>query len=84
MTIFYNGKYPNRIRSVWRVRRELDARQPWMLMTNIGAMYTFDPSDQRRSVASPGDLIGMEYESIPSARWVDNSETRKPGKRHRL
>lgn len=81
MTIFYNGDYPNRIESVWRVAEKFDARRPWMIRTNIGALYTFTPSGL---MISPSDLLGSDVESVPSAKWVDNSIWRRPGRRWRI
>lgn len=76
----YNGKYPNRIESVWRVAEKFNARRPWMFRTNIGALYEFTPEP---GMISPHDLVGREYDMIESARWVDNSTKRVPGKRWR-
>lgn len=81
MTIQYNGKYPNRIESVWRVAKQFNPKQPWMFRTNIGALYEFVPSIH---MISPSDLIGIDYDKVPNARWIDNSTKRIPGKRHRV
>lgn len=80
MATEYNGKYPNRIESVWRVSEKFDAKRPWMFRTNIGSMYTFKPSGL---MISPSDLLGQDYSTIPTAEWVDNSTKRIPGKRWR-
>lgn len=81
MTIEYNGKYPNRIESVWRVSEAFDTKRPWMIRTNIGALYTFTPS---ALMISASNLVGQDVSTVPTAKWVDNSAKRVPGKRWKL
>lgn len=82
MTIYYNGKYPNRVESVWRVApTRLYGKGQYTVRTNIGALYTFKPSPLLLDI---GHLLGVEVSSIPGATFVENSVKRKPGKRWRL
>lgn len=78
---YYNGKYPNRIESVWQIPERFDARRPWVLRTNIGAIYTFTPNEP---LISSHDIVGRDIETVSNRRFRENSERLKPGPKHRV